>query len=145
MALTANSEDAQDLAAAFLEFQEPVVNAEGEIAALAAKLLTVSSALLTLRDAESNPRNAVGVDEVEEYKRIALRSLEYTFRDIHRLFGGLSNPSYRTKTEAYNGVWRDIEDHFFNESNNALVTRLDYYQRFLSDLVDMVEGWVPSS
>ena len=140
MALTANSEAARALAHEILEFQEWVIDPESEISALAETFSSISAALSALKRAESDPGNVLGVGLIREDKRIILRSLEYTFSDVRRLFGGLRDPRYRTNTEAYNEVWLDIEDYFLEESNNALLDRLDYYYRFLKDLIDVAKG-----
>ena len=142
MALTANSEVARTLAHEILEFQEWVIDPESEIAALAEAFSSISAALSTLKRVEDDPRNVYGVDDIQDDKRIILRSLEYTFGDVRRLFGGLRDPKYRTNTEAYNEVWADIEEYFLEEGNNALLNRLDYYYRFLKDLIDVAKGRV---
>ena len=140
MALTANSEAARTLAHEILEFQEWVIDPENEISALAETFSSISAALSTLKRVESDLRNIPGVEDIQDDKRVVLRSLEYTFGDVRRLFGGLKDPRYRTNTEAYTEVWADIEDYFLEESNNALLDRLDYYYRFLKDLIDVVKG-----
>ena len=45
----------------------------------------------------------------------------------------------RTSNSAYRDVWSRIESHFFNESRNSLITRLEYYKTFLENLLTILE------
>lgn len=142
MSLTANSETAQDIAAAFVKFQDPVSEAAPEIASLIAELFAVSAALQELHAAQTNQRyhHRRDVVSVEEDKRTVLRSVEYTFKDINRRFGDLGRNIYRTHREAYTAVWRDINCHFEDECHDSLVQRLEYYKIFIVDLACIVQG-----
>lgn len=141
-ALTANSETAQDIAAAFLKFQEYVADSATEITALVSELFAIIAGLLELKTAMGDQRHARRKYLVDDDTYIVLRSLEYTFKDTTRLFGGLEAPAYRTNREAYRGVWGQLNQHFRAESGNSLLTRLQYYKSFLTDLVCIVVGLV---
>jgi hypothetical protein len=142
MALIARSEDAEDIAAAFLKFKEPVPSSATEITALISELFAISSALLELDTAlKDRPYHRLR-REVEDDQYIVLKSLDYTFKDVRREFGGLSKPFYRTNREAFNGVWKSIERFFHAESRNTLVARLEYYRLFLQDLCAVVQKLV---
>lgn len=141
-ALQANSETAQDVAAAVLKFQEPNPDHATEIAATVAELFGISTALMELNTASREQRNRGRIPLIEDDKYVLLRSLEYTFKDVQRLFAGLDRSTYRTRREAYGGVWRDIQSYFRNESQNTLLARLEYYKRFIQDITCVVVGLV---
>ena len=143
-ALTANSETAQDIAAAFMKFQEPVSDEATEITAIISELYAICSALLELKTALNDPRYYRRRRHIEDDQRDVLLSLEYTFKDIKRQFAGLEKPIYRTNREAYHGVWNSILRYFLDEGNNSLVERLEYYRRFLMELGTIVKGSVYS-
>ena len=112
-----------------------------EVTALASELLGISAALLELKTASIEPRHARRRELVENDKLVVCGSLEYTFRDVNKFLPGLENPRY-SRREAFRGVWRQIDTHFRNESHNSLLTRLEYYKKFLHDLAKIVIGFV---
>ena len=140
--LAANSETAQDIAAAFNKFQGPVFEHATEITALMSELYAISSALLELRTAHDDPLHYRRKGRIENEQHTALLSLEYTFKDIQRLFGGLARPIYNSTREAYQAVWQNIQDHFLDEGGFTLVRRFEYYRMFLIDITAIIEGSV---
>lgn len=142
MALTAFSETAEDIAAALLVFKEPVASQATEITALISELFAISSALLELDTAQRDHPYHRLRREVEGDQRTVLLSLDFTFKDVRRLLGGLGNPIYRSLRESYQGVWNAIDRHFHQQGHNALVRRLEYYTLFLMDLRTIVHGYV---
>lgn len=139
-ALGANAETAQEIAQALLPFQTHVPEAATEISALIGELFGISSALLELRTASSEPRNQRNRYLVDEDKYVVLRSLEYTLRDIDYFLRNLESRNYRTNREAFKDVWLQIDTYFREENNNSLLRRLGYYKRFLDFLTPIVEG-----
>ncbi|MCJ1389111.1 hypothetical protein MMC18_001965 [Xylographa bjoerkii] len=142
--LTANSETAQDIAAAFMKFQDPVFEHATEITALISELFAISSALLELKTAHNDPLHYRRRSRIENEQHTALLSLEYTFKDVQRLFGGLARPLYNSKREAYQAVWQNIDDHFLAEGGFTLVRRFEYYRMFLIDITAIIEGYSES-
>lgn len=146
MSLIATAETAQDIASALNKFLEPVSESSAQITRLISECFAISSALRELANAIPDPRYRGGYASISEDVQIALRSLEYTFADVHRLFGGLGRATHLTTSASYRAVWRDIEDHFQVESRSTLCVRLEGYTRFLLDLIDIViEGFVLAS
>ena len=141
-ALVANSETAQDLAAAILRFKDSLPENSIEVSATVAELFAISTSLQELNHADHDPVNVRRAAHYEEDKRTVIVSLEFTFKDINRLFAGLDRPQYRTNRERYGGVWRDIQQYFRVESGNTLLTRLEYYKHSLNDLTAIVAGFV---
>ena len=143
--LIAEAETAQDIAAAFNKFLEPVSEYGGDVTALIAELFGISSACRDLSVAVSDPRNQRRKDSISEDFRTVMLSLEYTFNDINRFFGDLDRPIYFTKREAYRGVWKEIMIHCQTENEAGLLARLKWYKEFLNDIKDIVLGYVSSS
>ncbi|KAL9116690.1 MAG: hypothetical protein Q9187_006785 [Circinaria calcarea] len=139
--LIAKAETAQDIAAAFNKFLDPVSDSSTEITGLIAELFAISSAARELSTISSDARYRGRKILVEEDLRTVLLSIEYTFNDINRLFGGLDRPIYLTTREAYRGVWNSILRHFQDESTDPLIQRLESYRRFLFDLAEIIQGY----
>ena len=139
-ALVATAETAQDIAAVLDEFLGPVSDYSTEITALISACYALSSALRGLSTAIGDSRFNVRYHRISEDLHITLLSLEYTFNDIKRLFGGLGRPTHISQSAAYRSVWREIATHFERESGNSLWRRLEYYQSFLLVLACIVEG-----
>ncbi|KAL8987693.1 MAG: hypothetical protein Q9177_003124 [Variospora cf. flavescens] len=118
MALIAVAEKAQDIAAGFNKFLEPVPEISTEITGLISECYAISSALRELNTAKEDPLYAYDYDYVSRDVIIARQSLEYTFHDVFRLFGGLGRPSFLSNRMAYYQVWRDIDDHFYQEASS---------------------------
>ena len=139
--LIAISETAQEIATTILKFQDYVTGSATEVTALASELFAISAALLELKTALTEPRNRARKEEVEDDKSLVTGSLDYTFKDFNRFLPGLDNRRY-TRRENFRDVWRQIDTHFRNESHNSLLSRLEYYKRFLHDLTKIVVGLV---
>lgn len=145
MALIATAETAQDIAAGLHKFLEPVSESSTEITGLIAECFAISSALRELNDAVGDVRQNRKYATISEDVRLVLLSLDYTFGDVHRIFGGLARPNHSTMSSAYRQVWRDIENYFQQQSRNTLSVRLEYYKKFLQHLICiMIEGSSPN-
>lgn len=141
MALIATAETAQDVASGFNKFLEPVSESSTEITALIGECFSVSSALRELSRAVEDARYTRRYATITEDIRLVLLSLDYTFNDVHRLFGLLGRTTYITVSEGYRQVWREIETKFQSESRNSLCGRLVYYRRFIQELgYYMIDG-----
>ena len=139
--LIAKAEDAQDLAAAFNKFLGHVPNAATEITGLISELYAISSGARELHTASQDPRYLNRQELIEEDKRLVLQSIEQTFADIQHKFGNIDRSIYQTPREAYRGVWKDIIDHFQEESEDHLIRRLENYRLFLLELASIVHGY----
>lgn len=138
MALIAMAETAQDIAAALHKFLDPVAESSTEITGLIAECFGISSALRELHDAIGDLRQNRRHATISEDVRILLLSLDYTFKDVNRLFGGLARSNHITLSSGYRQVWRDIEVYFQEESRNTLSVRLEIYKTFLQHLICIV-------
>lgn len=140
LALIAVAETAQDVAEALNKFLRPVEDQSEEITALIAECYSTSSALHrlanTIEEDLTNPKNA----EISADLSKVRQSLEFTFRDVQRIFGGLARVGIIPGAE-YIGVWRELCRFFKDESGNSLCRRLDLCKQFLVDLsVILTEG-----
>lgn len=141
-ALVATAEAAQDIAAGLDKFLSPLPDYSTEITALISECFAISSALRELETAIGDSRSNRRYHQIIEDVRVTLQSLEYTFNDVRRLFGGLGRADYISQSAAYRLVWQDITAHFMEESGNSLCRRLGFYRRFLLVLACVAEGLV---
>ena len=142
MAFLAQAESAQDVAAGLNRFLDPVPEYSTEITALISECFAISSAIRELRTAIGDSRYNRQYLEVQYDINVTLRSLDYTFDDILRMFGGLGSAHHLSQASAYLSVWTDITVHFQNESSISLCRRLEDYRRFLHMLAMIVERLV---
>ena len=136
MALIAVAEQAQDIAAGFNKFLDPLPEISTEITGLISECYAISSALRELNTAREDPRYAYDYDYVSRDVLTVRTSLNYTFADVSRLFGGLGRPlSHVSNRALYNQVWREIDDHFYRESNASLLSRLEHNRLYIHELI----------
>lgn len=140
--MIAHAETAQDIAAGLNKFLDPVPEHSTEITALISECFAISSALRELTTAIGDSRFNRRYHEVADDITVTLRSLEYTFEDVRRLFGGLGRADHFSEAAAYRAVWTEITMWFQEESNNLLCRRLEYYRRFLLMLTSFIERWI---
>ena len=129
--LLANAETAQDIAAGLNKFLDPVPEYSTEITALISECFAISSALRELTTAIGDQRYSRHLHLISEDLDVTISSLENTFDDVHRLFGGFGRINHISRGSSYRSVWTDITVHFQEESGNSLCRRLEYYRRFL--------------
>ncbi|KAL8654393.1 MAG: hypothetical protein Q9226_003459 [Calogaya cf. arnoldii] len=138
MALIAVAESAQDIAAGFNKFLEPVPEISTDITALISECYAISSGLRELNTTIEDP---IYYQDFEyRYNDVAVvkEALDYTFKDVTRLFGGLSRPTHISRKTAYHQVWREIADFFYQESNASLCGRLEASRLFLAELTYLI-------
>jgi len=133
-ALIAVAETAQDVESALDQFLGPVADCSADITALIAQCFQTSSALRTLHDTLDDHLSPRRHQLISADVKTVRSSLNYTFTDVKRIFGGIQREGYRQ-------VWRDLNDYFRAESGNTLNRRLQYYQQFLRGLTQaLLEG-----
>lgn len=140
MDFLAHAEEAQDIASEFLIFQDYLPSeATADLSELATELFGIKTALLDLHEECRDPHNFREAQETDEEQYVVIQSLGHTFRDIHRLLGGLGR-SWRSRREAYQTTWKRLGEYFVDESGNTLCERLRYYKIFILDLINIVIG-----
>ncbi|MCJ1424320.1 hypothetical protein MMC29_002207 [Sticta canariensis] len=145
MALIATAESAQDIAAALSKFLDPVSESSTDITSAISECFAISSALRELDEVGGDSRQNRSYDLISDDVRAVLLSLRYTFEDVNDLFGGLLRTIHLSQSAVYRQVWRDIENFFLDESRNTLSVRLEYYKRYLQDMICiMIDGSLPN-
>ena len=139
MSLIARAESAEDLASALMRFKETLPESAAEITALMTELFAVSTALTKLFRHREDPRYEFRYHLIADGVQLTLYSLDYTFDDFRQLLGGLGRPSPFSNGTTYRRVWRDILEHFEQESGNSLSRRLEICEEFLLQLLDQIE------
>lgn len=132
-ALIAVAEKAQDIAAALDKFLGPVEDQSAEITALMAECLSTSSALRELDRKIGDFPYHRRYPEISRDLTTVKDSLNYTFRDVQRLFGGLARVAVLPRAE-YGYVWGNLCDYFRAESGNPLRRRLEIYCIVLEEM-----------
>ena len=133
-ALIAVAERAQDIAAALDKFVGPVDDQSAEITALMAECLSTSSALRELDRKIGDFPHHRRYPHISQDLTTVKDSLNFTFTDVQRIFGGLGRVAYRY-------VWEDLCEFFRAESGNPLRRRLEIYCIVLQELTcTLVEG-----
>ena len=140
MDLIAKAEEAQDVAAGLNKFLDPVPDSSTEITGLISECFAISSALRELSTAIADSRFRQYPAQVNDDINVTLASLDYTFEDVNRFFGGLRSTNYISSGSLYRSVWTEITVHFQDESGNSLCRRLEFYRRFLMALTSVVLG-----
>ena len=141
-AVVALTEDAHDIASEFLFFEDYLpAEAAADLSALATVLFGLKTALLDLHTHCRDPRNARATELIDEEEYVVTKSIEYTFQDIRRLFGGLARPSYRNERDAHRAVWKNINDFFQDEGSSELGIRLEHYQELVQLLTEIVQRY----
>ncbi|KAL9002802.1 MAG: hypothetical protein Q9188_004287 [Gyalolechia gomerana] len=142
MALIAVAEDAQDIAACFNKFLDPVPEISVQITRVISECYAISSALRELDSATQNPRYAYDYAYVARDITTVCQSLHYTFSDVSDLFRGLGRPlSHVSNWTLYKQVWREIDDHFYRESNTSLHKRLEHNRLYIDEIFcSLIDG-----
>lgn len=130
-ALIALAERARDISAALDKFLDPLDDQSAEITALMAECLSTSSALRDLdRKIDDFPHR---YPRISRDLTTVKDSLNYTFDNVHRLFGGLARVALVPRAE-YGYVWQDLCSFFRQQSGNTLRRRLEIYCLVLEQL-----------
>ena len=141
MALIAVAESAQDIATGFNKFLEPLPEISTEITALISACYAISSALRELNTAKEDARYNRDYEFIYNDVAVVRETLDYTFKDVTQLFGGLGRPTHISRRTAFYQVWREIDDFFYQESNASLCERLEASRLFLIELTSvLVDG-----
>ena len=141
MALRTSADNAEDVAAGFLMFRDPLPEHATEITSLIADLYAISVSLKCLDDLTSNRVYRHIIPQVQPDLELVRASLKYTLEDIVDFFGDLEvRPG--SNRGVYKRTWSALCTYFEEESQDSLSTRLAKYKSFLSELQGMIKGYV---
>jgi hypothetical protein len=132
MALRTSAKNAEDVAAAFTQFRDPLPEHAAEVTALIADLFAISSSLSALEALHSNHRYRLDVSQIQPDLNLVRASLKYTLEDIVDYFRDL-DPG-RSIPADYKRTWMDLNRFFWDESRYSLATRFAKYNAMLREL-----------
>ncbi|KAJ5135579.1 uncharacterized protein N7515_004857 [Penicillium bovifimosum] len=132
MALRTSAKNAEDVAAAFTQFRDPIPEHAAEVTALIADLFAISSSLSALEALNSNFRYRRDVALIQPDLNLLLASLKYTLEDIVDYFQVL-DPG-KSLPGDYMRTWLDLNRFFWDESRYSLATRFAKYKAMLREL-----------
>ncbi|KAF9889064.1 hypothetical protein FE257_008041 [Aspergillus nanangensis] len=142
MALRTSADNAEDVAAGFRRFREPLPEHASEITSLIADLYAISSSLNRLDDLQRNPHLRKALIPAHYDLELVRASLKYTLEDIVDFFGGLDISGNR---DIYKRTWMELCAFFRAESHDSLSTRLAKYKAFLNELEDFIRNKNPDT
>ena len=135
------AEDAKHVAAGLNKFLKPVSESNIEIEAVIAKCFEISSALHSVSKAVKDTRGLPAYKGVATDIHDVVYSLDHTFKDIHQIVGEGFVAAKKTKASqstAFRRIWKNITDHFYRQSGNTLLRRLEHCRRLLSELYEVL-------
>ncbi|PYH77270.1 hypothetical protein BO82DRAFT_424378 [Aspergillus uvarum CBS 121591] len=142
MALRTSADNAEDVAAGFRLFRDPLPEHSTEITSLIADLYAISTSLKNLEDLTRNRNYRRNLHAVQPDLELVRASLKYTLEDVVDFFGDLEARRGSSR-EVYKRTWVDLCTFFREESQDSLSTRLAKYKAFLSDLEALMKGNAP--
>lgn len=137
MALRTSADNAEDVAAGFRLFREPLPEYSAEITSLIADLYSISSSLNRLDDLTKNRQYRHNVALAHADLDLVSSSLKCTLEDIVDFFGDLEERKPNRKR-----TWLQLCAFFREESQDSLSTRLAKYKAFLNELEDFIKECV---
>lgn len=138
MALSVPAGIAEELAAAFRRFRDPLPDHATEITGLIADLFTISSSLKTLDDLSRHRHHGTIFNVARSDVDLVSASLQYTLDDVVNFLGSLEGHRGSNRN-AYRRTWASMSRFFMGESDETLPTRMGKYKVFLKELEDLVK------
>ncbi|KAJ6143311.1 hypothetical protein N7471_002764 [Penicillium samsonianum] len=143
-ALRASRQSADDVAAGFYAFRDPLPEHVGEITSLMSELYAISSSLTTLERLADDPRNRRYFDMIKPDLNVVQASFTYTIEDIGDILRGLDGAD--GSPARYKRTWVIMSRFFWDQSNYTLATRLAKYKTVFKEFNDLVrDGHYTSS
>ncbi|OJJ51555.1 hypothetical protein ASPZODRAFT_57517 [Penicilliopsis zonata CBS 506.65] len=139
MALRMSADRAEDVAAGFRLFRDPLPEHATEITSLMADLFAISSLLKIIEDLLRSPLYRRQQVLVRADVELVRASLDYTLEDILRFFAAVDQRSSSDR-ETFKRAWLELCTFFRTEAQSALSPRLGRYKLFLRDLEDLTRG-----
>ncbi|KAL5339166.1 hypothetical protein BJX70DRAFT_364560 [Aspergillus crustosus] len=137
MALSVSAGIAEEVAAGFQRFREPIPEHATEITGLIADLYTISRSLKSLEDLSRHPVSGDIFRVARHDVDLVSASLQYTLDDVVDFFGNLEGHA-STNRKAYRKTWSAMARFFVGESEETLAMRLSKYKIFLNELEKLI-------
>ncbi|GES58531.1 hypothetical protein ATEIFO6365_0004068200 [Aspergillus terreus] len=142
MALRASADEAENVAAGFRLFRDPLPEYATDITSLIADLYAISSSLNRLDDLHKNRAYRQNLAVAHADVELVRTSLNYTFEDIIDFMGELDGVRGPPR-DLYRRTWMDLCSFFRTQSHETLSSRLAKYKTFLNELEDYVRNKSP--
>lgn len=141
MTLRTSADNAEDAAAGFRMFREPLPEHATEITGLIAELYAISTSLKSLEDLTNNRLYRHNLPLAQADLELVCTSLKYTLEDIVDFFGDIE--VWRgPQREIYRRTWTQLSNFFRKEAQYSLAIRLGKYKAFLKELEDLMKEYV---
>ena len=140
MALRTSADNAEDVAAGFRMFRDPLPEHATEITSLIADLYAISTSLKTLEDLTKNHFYHQNLSVARSDLELVRASLKYTLEDVVDFFGNLEVRTGSSR-DIYKRTWMELSDFFRDESKESLAVRLAKYKAFLNEVEDMIKEY----
>ncbi|KAJ5485993.1 hypothetical protein N7530_000293 [Penicillium desertorum] len=137
-ALRASRQSADDVAAGFYVFRDPLPEHVGDITSLMSELYAISSALSTLEGLAEDPRKRRYMELIKPDLNVVQASFTYTIEDIGDIFRGLDGAD--ASPARYKRTWVILNRFFWDQSNYTLATRLAKYKTVFKEFIDLVRN-----
>ncbi|CAG8045750.1 unnamed protein product, partial [Penicillium nalgiovense] len=137
-ALRASRQRADDVAAGFFVFRDPLPEHVSEITSLMSELYAISSSLSNLERLAEDPRNRRYFDLIKSDLNVVQASFAYTIEDIGDIFRGLDGAD--ASPARYKRTWVILSRFFWDQSNYTLATRLAKYKTVFKEFNDLVRN-----
>ncbi|KAL4916282.1 hypothetical protein BDW62DRAFT_186420 [Aspergillus aurantiobrunneus] len=138
MALSVPAGIAEDVAAGFHRFRDPVPEHATEITGLIADLFMISSSLKALEELSRHRHYGAIFNVARSDVELVSASLQYTLDDIVEFFGNLDGHKASSRS-AHKRTWSGMSKFFMDESEETLAMRLAKYKVFLKELEDLIK------
>ncbi|KAJ5950875.1 uncharacterized protein N7479_009288 [Penicillium vulpinum] len=136
-ALRASRQSADDVAAGFYAFRDPLPEHAGEIASLMSELFAISASLSSLERLAESPRDRRAFTMIKSDLNVVQASYAYTIEDIGDIFRGLDGGA-DASSMSYERTWRTMNRFFWDQSQYSLATRLAKYKTVFKEFDDLV-------
>ncbi|KAL4768134.1 hypothetical protein BDW60DRAFT_198526 [Aspergillus nidulans var. acristatus] len=138
MALSVVAGVAEEVAAGFRRFRDPLPEHSIEITGLIADLFTISTSLKTLEELSLHHHHGAIFNVARSDVDLVSVSLQYTLDDVIEFFGDLDGRRGLTSRSAYKRAWAAMSKLFMDESGETLSRRLTNYKGFLRELEKLI-------
>ncbi|KAI9374685.1 hypothetical protein BJX61DRAFT_274704 [Aspergillus egyptiacus] len=142
MALSVTANLAEEVAAGFRPFREPLPEHATEITGLIADLFAISTSLKALEDLSQHREYRSVFHVARSDVELVKASLHYTLDDVVDFFGDLDRRR-GSRRSAHKRIWDNMCSFFSDESGDSLAIRLAKYKSFLKELEDLIKDARP--
>ncbi|KKA21291.1 hypothetical protein T310_4667 [Rasamsonia emersonii CBS 393.64] len=142
MDLRTTAEFAENIAAGFMQFRDPLPEHTAEITGLVSDLYAISATLTSLDELAVSRPYRHNLPAVKPDLELVRSSLHYTLENIFEVFGHLDARGTVSRG-SYKRIWLDLCSFFEEESSYSLSRRLRKYKMFLKELEDLMQDKSP--